>query len=313
MLHLAPVKVLLGVVLTVLGAGGVAAAVNGEIPAESDPWSPSSVLYGVSEQSTADGTLPADNDGTEEAGEEELETEIDAADGLSDDELEVLCAEAGSHGEYVSQVARDQVTETEGNHGARVREAAQSDCGKSGDDEEPPSAEAEIEEELESEVDAADGLSDDELEVLCAEAGTHGEYVSQVARDRITETDGNHGARVRDAAQSDCGKSGDAGEDEAESNEAVESDLDHPASGNGNGNGGGNGNGNGNGQAVAARTRRATRRQASTWRSLRRPASRAASESAGEAYRQADETEVIEQGVVDAAELVARQAVVGQA
>jgi hypothetical protein len=139
----------------------------------------------------------------------------------------------------VSQVARDRVTETDGNHGARVREAAQSDCGKTDGDEEPPPGEAEI--------DATDGLSDEELEVLCADAGSHGEYVSQVARDRVTETDGNHGARVRDAAQSDCGKSEFAGEDEAESNEAVESDLDHPASGNGNGNGNGGSNGNGNG------------------------------------------------------------------
>ncbi|MFQ5556031.1 MAG: hypothetical protein ACE5GB_00720, partial [Acidimicrobiales bacterium] len=52
-------------------------------------------------------------------------------------------------------------------------------------------------------VDPSAGLSDEELVILCEEAANHGEYVSQVARDR--EGDGSHGESVSGAAHSECG------------------------------------------------------------------------------------------------------------
>ena len=88
------------------------------------------------------------------------------------------------------------------------------------DDAEPAGQRAEIEG-----VNPSDGLNDEELERLCLASEKHGHYVSSVARDKETETDGTHGDRVSEAAHSDCGKDIDAESDEAESDDD-ESDDD---------------------------------------------------------------------------------------
>ena len=74
-------------------------------------------------------------------------------------------------------------------------------------------------EEIEG-VDPSDGLDDEELTILCEAVDNHGQHVSSVARDKITEHDDNHGQRTREAAGSDCGRSdddgdGDDGDDDA--------------------------------------------------------------------------------------------------
>jgi hypothetical protein len=94
---------------------------------------------------------------------------VDAADGLDEAELELLCEGAENHGHYVSTVARDKSTEGEASHGERVREAAASDCGKDdveddGDEDESEDSEdeAEVEDETsDDDEDAADEASDD--------------------------------------------------------------------------------------------------------------------------------------------------------
>jgi len=73
-------------------------------------------------------------------------------------------------------------------------------------------------------VDPSDGLDDDELELACDGAENHGHYVSLVARDKITETDGTHGDRVSEAAGSDCGKDGEASDEDADSTDEESDD-----------------------------------------------------------------------------------------
>ena len=85
-------------------------------------------------------------------------------------------------------------------------------------------------------VDASDGLSEAELEILCDEASTHGEYVSAVARDRVDESV-PHGERVSEAAHTDCGKTDDDGGEPSLTGQDSEADDDddHPSSGHGRG------------------------------------------------------------------------------
>lgn len=117
-------------------------------------------------------------------------------------------------------------------------------------------------------VDPSDGLDDEELALACDGAENHGHYVSLVARDKLTEVEGNHGERIRDAATSECGKpeavdeeavvdgqEGDPDVDEEVDDVDDRDDADgHPGQGNAHGhdkakgNGHGNGNGNGNGR-----------------------------------------------------------------
>jgi len=85
-------------------------------------------------------------------------------------------------------------------------------------------------------VDPEDGLDDEELEILCDEAVNHGHYVSSVARDKTTEHDGSHGARISESAGSECGKAPDA-ESADEADEADEPDETVGDDGPGNGNG----------------------------------------------------------------------------
>ena len=102
--------------------------------------------------------------------------------------------------------------------------------------------------------------------MVCAGAENHGHYVSMVARDKVTVTEGTHGRRVSEAARSDCGRGdGDVGmvdlpEGTDDADDAEQTDdgddaeradegeaTDHLDRGNRNGNGNGNGNGNENG------------------------------------------------------------------
>lgn len=167
MIRLASAKIVLGVVLGVFGVGGVAAAVASQtVESGSESWSPSSERYGVTSESGPQGSLTVaaeDEEGSLDEEESLDEVEVDPSDGLSDEELEVLCESAGSHGEYVSQVARDRVTETDGTHGERVSEAAHSDCGKSDDDsgeEELQSEEGEAESSRAASSELDEGDSD---------------------------------------------------------------------------------------------------------------------------------------------------------
>lgn len=96
----------------VLFAGGVAAAATGN-----NAFSP---LLDVARDSTPTTTVvEMDADAIE----------VDPSDGLSDAELEIICAEASNHGEAVSAVAHDK-TKVGAEHGAAVSAMAQRDCGK---------------------------------------------------------------------------------------------------------------------------------------------------------------------------------------
>ncbi|MEZ5342559.1 MAG: hypothetical protein R2706_14240 [Acidimicrobiales bacterium] len=70
----------------------------------------------------------------------------------------------------------------------------------------------------------------DEPEVVedeaCEEAANHGEYVSGVAKDKTPSEDGaNHGAAVKAAAQSDCGKADQTMADDQDIDEADDMDA----------------------------------------------------------------------------------------
>jgi hypothetical protein len=113
-------------------------------------------------------------------------------------------------------------------------------------------------------VDPSDGLDDEELALACEAVENHGEYVSMVARDRITETDGTHGARVSEAAESNCGRDdveeeSDAGgdddviaDDNSDGDDTDEGDDDDDR---GNSQGSDNGRGRENGEDHADRDR----------------------------------------------------------
>ena len=105
-------------------------------------------------------------------------------------------------------------------------------------------------------VDASDGLDDTELELICEAAVNHGEYVSSVARDKQEGAD--QGARVSEAAGTDCGKddvddaddADDADDDDADDADDDADDADEDADDAGEADDDDrNGNGNGNGKA----------------------------------------------------------------
>ena len=246
-------RVAVGAAVVVLTLGGVAAAVSGT-PRLFDPiFGSASSENSQPDSSDGDGNAPDQDTGSSAAADSEFsvvagdlpaaegadddESEpgsVDASDGLSEEELVTLCIEASTHGEYVSAVARDRVDESVP-HGERVSEAAHTDCGKTDDADEDPEDEMS---EADS-VDTSDGLSEAELETLCIEASTHGEYVSAVAHDRVDESV-PHGERVSEAAHTNCGKTDDDGGGEpalaSQDSEADDDDDDdHASSGRGRG------------------------------------------------------------------------------
>jgi hypothetical protein len=122
------------------------------------------------------------------------------------DDVVVCNPEADNHGEAVSEVAKN--TDTVGaEHGAAVSAMAQSDCGKTEDEE----------------VIAPESEPADDVVVCNPEADNHGEAVSEVAKNKDT-VGAEHGAAVSAMAQSDCGKTEgtDSAEDENEERAAHE-------------------------------------------------------------------------------------------
>ena len=239
-------RVAVGASVVVLTLGGVAAAVTGpstlfepilSFAQSDDSQTGSDTAMTAQDQDTGppaagDSVFSVAVDDLEVPGGEQLDSDsVDASDGLSEDELMILCDEATTHGEYVSAVARDRVNETVP-HGERVSEAAHTECGKTDDADEDPEDEMS---EADS-VDASDGLSEAELEILYDAASTHGEYVSAVARDRVDESV-PHGERVSEAAHTECGKTDDDGGEPSLTGQDSEADDDddHPSSGHGRG------------------------------------------------------------------------------
>lgn len=98
-----------------------------------------------------------------------------------------------------------------------------------------------------AEVTAGSIFDDPAVQAACDEATTHGQFVSGIAHDKVDGV--SHGARVSEAAQSDCGKTADDSTDDDESDdesddgdEAKSAKSDHPTqsqrpdhAGNGNG------------------------------------------------------------------------------
>jgi hypothetical protein len=87
-------------------------------------------------------------------------------DGMGVPYGDVACADAENHGEYVSGVARDsRVDDADGNRGSIVSEAAQTDCGKTDDDDESDDDESDsedIEDDTSDDDDDRDDKSDDD-------------------------------------------------------------------------------------------------------------------------------------------------------
>jgi hypothetical protein len=105
-------------------------------------------------------------------------------------ESDVSCETAKNHGAAVSSVAHDEEL-VGAPHGAAVSEMAQTDCGKTEDDD-----------EIEADSEPADETTDDDI---CATAKNHGQAVSSVAHDEEL-VGAAHGAAVSEMAQTDCGK-----------------------------------------------------------------------------------------------------------
>jgi hypothetical protein len=176
----------------VLGVGGVAAAATGTNPL--DPVLGDEVPGPTTTElpTTALDTTTTVTESTEPP----ATTVLSAPPGVAP--LEVVCPDdVVNHGDAVSAVAQDH-TVTGADHGAAVSRIAQSDCGKTGDDED---------EVVEPQGDATQAT--DEVpapEVECPEgAANHGAAVSQVAKDRST-TGAAHGKAVSEMARSNCGK-----------------------------------------------------------------------------------------------------------
>jgi hypothetical protein len=195
------IRIFLMTTAGVLFAGGVAAAATGN-----NAFSP---LLDVASDSSPTTTVVVETNETADA------LVVDPSDGLSPEELDVICAEASNHGEAVSAVAHDKTT-VGAEHGAAVSAMAHRDCGKT--DEETDDETETVEQDADAiEVDPSDGLSDEELAIICAEASNHGEAVSAVAHDK-TKVGAEHGAAVSAMAQSNCGKDGD--DDDVDSQQA---------------------------------------------------------------------------------------------
>jgi hypothetical protein len=131
----------------------------------------------------------------------------DDGDALTDEEIAAICAEADNHGEAVSTVAKHDGAQGR-EHGELVSKVAQSNCGKTDDDDD-----SESDEPTATEADDTPALTDEEIAAICAEADNHGEGVSTVAKHEGAQGS-EHGELVSKVAKSDCGK--DGGDDEEE-------------------------------------------------------------------------------------------------
>jgi hypothetical protein len=144
--------------VAVLSLAGVAAAATGTLPLGEPADAPEVEIVesdaAVGTAAVSEEAVESGDDGEKADRHEPIEG-VDPADGLDDEELEILCDAAVNHGHYVSSVARDKTTEHGGNDGSRVSEAAQSDCGKT-DDAEDTEAATDVDE------DDLDGDEDDE-------------------------------------------------------------------------------------------------------------------------------------------------------
>jgi hypothetical protein len=183
----------------VIFAGGVAAAATGTnalsplFDMRNDAGPPATVLV-----ETTTTTIGITATGDDESG-------------LSAEELEAICESASNHGEAVSAVAQDKST-VGAAHGAAVSEMAQSDCGKTDENDDDT--------DVAPDSDDESGLSPEELEAICESASNHGEAVSAVAQDKST-VGAAHGAAVSEMAQSDCGKT-DENDDENDDEETTQ-------------------------------------------------------------------------------------------
>lgn len=95
-----------------------------------------------------------------------------------------------------------------------------------GDDDGADNSDRERGDEIEG-VDSSDGLDDEELALLCEASVNHGEYVSSVAKDKAGREEGESpGARVSEAARTDCGKSDTEDDDADDVDDEAEDDED---------------------------------------------------------------------------------------
>ena len=154
------------VTVTVIGIGGLAAAAaGGVIPASGPP----EFISGLPESAPPDERPPLDTPGhTDESTTTTLAEEVgalaptdEATAALVDDPDttfdETQCAE-GNHGKTVSSVAH--ATESGPGKGQIVREAAQSSCGKSADDEADDATDDEADDATETESQDEGGRPD---------------------------------------------------------------------------------------------------------------------------------------------------------
>lgn len=196
--------------------GGVAAA-TGALPGLDDvlPGGDGPTLVSVIDEDGGDG---GDGGGGDDDGGEETEVESESEAKLDDG------AEDGDHGE-------------------RVSEAAQSDCGKpdkAGEDDGAGDDGSGDDGAGDDGADGSDGaiLEEDPYAELCESARNHGEYVSTVARDK----DGDGIPDVgKDVAPGQLKKAGgsDDGSADGESTDGSSLTEDDKAKANGNGNGNG--------------------------------------------------------------------------
>lgn len=163
--------------------------------------------------------------GAEEEGGSEGDVDLPVLDPEKDDE---------------SADPEDDVEAADG-HGARVSEAAQSDCGKTDDVEgEEDGVGTDTDDALTVEDDDAvveEDPEDDPYAEACATARNHGEYVSLVARDKDGDGVPDHGKETAPGQvkkQTEDTENSEGGSENAAPDTAAD---ESPTRGNGNGNG----------------------------------------------------------------------------
>jgi hypothetical protein len=109
----------------------------------------------------ADDTSSSSDESTTSASTEESSDSVDETDETTEDTSDPFeCPDdVKNHGEFVSGVAKDK--DHEGNHGSVVSEAAQSDCGKPGADDEGDGGENATEADESAEVEDDQGEDDE--------------------------------------------------------------------------------------------------------------------------------------------------------